>query len=296
MKKVLLLFSELSITHGRTHPDDLVRLLNESGEDIQASAATLEDLIFYFDGDKAEIMVDHEHKLGDYQAVYFRHWSLAPGHGMAAARYCKFRDIPFVDKEVLYAGSQNKISQCMNLYEAKVPIPKTLIGNTKRLEESYAEFGFSFPVILKSIIGTRGQDNYLARDQEAMRCIFAENPKVIFAMQEFIANDGDYRVIVMGDEVVAVIRRQATGDTHLNNTSQGGSAKLIPVAEMPIDVCEMSVRAANFFGRDIAGVDIVRSLDNGNYYCFEVNRAPQIEHSSFEHEKAVLLAKYLKSL
>ncbi|HUC90247.1 MAG TPA: ATP-grasp domain-containing protein [Patescibacteria group bacterium] len=296
MKKVLLLFSKLSIVEGLTHPDDLVKLLNESGENIEASAATLEDLIFYFDGDKAEIMVDHEHKLGDYQAVYFRHWSLAPGHGLAAARYCKLRGIPFVDKEVLRTGSQNKISQYMNLYEAKVDIPKTLIGNTKRLEESYAEFGFSFPMILKSISGTRGQDNYLARDQQAMRRIFAQNPNVIFVMQEFIANDGDYRVIVMGDEVVAVIRRQATGDTHLNNTSQGGSAKLVPVTDLPSEVCEMSVRAAKFFGRDIAGVDIVKSLDNGKYYCFEVNRAPQIEHSSFEHEKAVLLARYLKSL
>jgi len=264
---------------------------------LEAHGSLLEDLLYYMDGESVDVVdTQHERSLGTYDAVYFRYWGATQGHAIAAARYCKLKGIPFVDQEVLREGSQNKITQYMNLHEAGVPIPKTLIGNSVCLAGYYRQYEFSFPLILKSISGTRGQDNYLVNSEEEMKSIFTDNPETIFVMQSFIPNNGDYRVIVMGDSVVAVIERKASGSSHLNNTSQGGSADWIPVDALPAEVQAQSIRAAKFFKRDIAGVDMVRSLDDGKYYCFEVNRSPQIEHATFEKEKAALLAEYLTSL
>ena len=280
-----------------THPDDLTELLNQASKRIEARAALLEDLLYLFDGKRVEVVdIASNCSLTEYSAVYFRHWGQRQGHALAAARFCKFKGIPFVDSEVLRVGSQNKITQYMNLFEARVPIPKTLIGSPAQLAKQYVRYDFSFPLILKSIGGTRGSDNYLAHGAEEMQQIFTDNPDAFFVMQSFVPNDRDFRVIVMGDRVVGVIERKASSGSHLNNTSQGGTAAMVPVDSLPEEVRRLSVRAAQFFGRQIAGVDIVRSTADGKYYCFEVNRSPQIEHASFESEKAKLLAEYLVSL
>jgi glutathione synthase/RimK-type ligase-like ATP-grasp enzyme len=296
-KKVLLLFSEVGVARGGADPQALAELLHKANSQLTVNTCMLEDLLYLLDGDKADVIdTTNECSLTSYDSVYFRYWGQTQGHAIAAARFCKLKGIPFVDTEVLRVGSQNKITQYMNLYEAKVPIPRTLIGKSAQLTARHAQYGFAFPLVLKAIGGTRGRDNYLARDASQMQQIFSDNPEIIFVMQGFIPNDRDYRVIVMGDKVVAVIERKASGDTHLNNTSQGGSAAMVPIDTLPAAVLAQSVHAAQFFGRQIAGVDMVKSLADGNYYCFEVNRAPQIEQATYPEEKAALLAGYLSSL
>jgi RimK family alpha-L-glutamate ligase len=299
MKKVLLLFSKTSVENGSADPSHLARLLANADADIEVSHAFFEDLLFHIS--EAEVQVidtANNHSLTEYNVVYFRYWGDASvqGPALAAARFCKLKNITFVDSEVLRQGSFNKITQYMNLHEAGVPFPHTLVAPAGELLAHYKEHGFSFPLILKAASGTRGNDNFLVHTEEEMRQILEQNSNLTFVLQTFLPNDGDYRVVVMGGKAVLVIKRTASSDTHLNNTSQGGSAENVPVSSLPQEVRDLSVRAANFFGRQIAGVDMVQSSANGRWYCFEVNRAPQIEHASFEHEKAVELAKYLHSL
>lgn len=297
MKKTLLLFAKLGVEKGNTFPADLTAAINAANRGVIASHTLLENLLFVVNEDKIDIIdTDNNRPLGEYDSIYFRYWGDAQGAAMAVARFCTIKGIPFVDTETLRVGSFNKITQHVNLHEADVPIPRTLMGNPTVLTANYETYGFKFPLILKSVSATRGRDNFLAKDANEMAAIFESLPDKLFVMQDFIPNDGDYRVLVMGDKVVLVIERKAKGDSHLNNTSQGGSAVIVPNDALPQEVLDASVRAAQFFGREIAGVDMVRSLADGRYYCFEVNRSPQIEHASFESEKAVLLADYLASL
>jgi len=297
VKRVLLLFSEVSVLEGYTHPKDLASLLQSASDQLGVYTCLLEDLVFSITSDFVDVLdTANDCSLADYDVVYFRYWGQTQGHAIAAARFCKLKGVPFVDSEVLRVGSQNKITQYMNLYEAGVAIPHTLIGKAAHLTALYERFDFTFPFILKATNGTRGKDNYLVHDRNHMQQIFTDNPTLTFVLQEFLPNNGDYRVVVMGDKVVLVIERKANQGTHLNNTSQGGDASIVPVDSLPEEVLKMSVRAAQFFGRQIAGVDIVQSTSDGKYYCFEVNRAPQIEHATFETEKARLLADYLAKL
>lgn len=296
-KKVLLLFAKKAADERKAYPADLASLLNKTEGGIAVSTCLFEELLFFIDTESTNV-VDTANgcALTDYDVIYFRYWSDAQGAALAAARFCKMKGIPFIDSEVLRAGSFNKITQYMNLHEAGVPFPKTLVAAHEQLLDNYAKHDFSFPFVLKSAGGTRGQDNYVVHDEAEMRRVLDDNPMLTFVLQSFIPNHGDYRVVVMGASVTTVIKRQAVGKTHLNNTSQGGLAEIVPVDSLPQEVLDLSVRAANFFGRELAGVDMVQSTADGRWYCFEVNRAPQIEHASFEHEKAVALAAYLRTL
>jgi glutathione synthase/RimK-type ligase-like ATP-grasp enzyme len=296
MKKVELLFAQQSVEKGLAHPQALCDLLNGTTADISATWAYLDDLVYSLTNETVNLYdVRNEQPIEAYDKVYFRYWGAQEGHAVAAARICHLKGIPFIDSETLRVGSHNKLTQYVNLYESKVAFPRTLAASSENLLRYYEASGFSFPFIMKDKGGTRGQTNYLVRDETHMREIIQAHPGVVFVLQEFIPNDGDYRVLVAGSTVKLVIRRRAQGDSHLNNTSQGGSAEIVPNDELPEHVLEGCIRASKFYGREFAGVDIVHSKQDDTYYCFEVNRAPQIESASFRKEKAQILAELLAS-
>lgn len=294
MKNVLLLFAQSSVEGGLANPRALSDLLNETSTDIFVSWAYLEDLVYSLSNETVNLYdARNEQPIEHYSKIYFRYWGAQEGHAIAAARICHIKGIPFLDSETLQVGSKNKITQYVNLHEAGVDFPRTLVASNENLLKYYADHGFSFPLIMKAKGGTRGQTNYLVHDEAHMKQIIGTHPEEVFVMQEFIPNDGDYRVIVCGAEVALVIRRKAQGDSHLNNTSQGGSAEIVPNDELPTRVLQDCIRASQFYGREFTGVDIVHSKQDGKYYCFEVNRAPQIDSASFEKQKAHILAGLL---
>jgi glutathione synthase/RimK-type ligase-like ATP-grasp enzyme len=293
MKKALILFAKPSVERQLADPVRLTELLQAAGE-LKVSWAYFDDLVYQVDNQSVGLLdTRNQRQITDYDIVYFRYWGAQEGHAIAAARICHLLNVPFIDEEVLRRGSQNKMTQYVNLYEAGVAIPKTLMAHGQLLVGHYAEYGFDFPFIMKDKGGTRGESNYLVKTLDDMKKIVADSPDITFVLQEFIANVGDYRVIVMGDEVTLIIYRTASGGSHLNNTSQGGSAQIVPLETLPASVRNDCVKASQFYGRNFTGVDIVKSETDGEYYCFEVNRAPQIDHASFEQEKASLLAAYL---
>jgi hypothetical protein len=106
-----------------------------------------------------------------------------------------------------------------------------------------------------------------------------------FLFLKYFANDGDFRFFVAGGVLRGVIHRQSDGSSHLNNTSTGGAAKIVDIDSFSDVVRSESVYAAQLFGRDCAGVDIMFDKRTNKHYFLEVNRAPQIDGSSFEEEK-----------
>jgi glutathione synthase/RimK-type ligase-like ATP-grasp enzyme len=295
-KQCLLLFAKSSVENGSANAEALTAMLNAAKKGVEAVWAYFDDLVYSLDADQATVLdTRNQRPLNDYSVVYFRYWSPQEGHALAAARICKLQGIPFVDSEVLRRGSQNKITQYVNLHEAKVPFPRTLIALGAVLAEQYRTYNFDFPVIVKDKSGTRGERNFLIHSHDELLAIIQAHPDVTFTLQEFIPNDGDYRVWVVGGEVKLVIQRRAASGSHLNNTSQGGQAKIVPISDLPANVLQDCIRAAAFYGREISGVDIIRRAGSDDFYCLEVNRAPQAEGSSFEKEKADVLAEYLAS-
>lgn len=292
--KVLFLFANDSVRKGLADPDALVALMREAAVemsiDMEVFVSYARSLSFFISNNKVKIRDHRNHmNLEEYDFVYFRKAGSAMQQMLTCALYLTDHEIPFYDTEIARSSSRNKLSQMYMLQRRSVPIPKTLFcRNNRRLARlvstRYAK-DFLFPLIAKATGGTRGDANYLVKSVEELEKI-VKDEKRHFIIQEFIPNEGDIRFFVAGGELYGSIKRRSVEGTHLNNTSKGGSAELMTRADFPRNVVADALQAARVFGRDCAGVDVITNKDTGKHYILEVNRAPQIEHASFEKEKA----------
>lgn len=291
--KVLLVFANGSVRNKTADPELLKEILQKAAADssveMECFVTYARSLSFFISNESVRIRDGRNHRdLEEYDFVYFRKAGMAMQQMQVCAQYLADRGVPFYDTELLKANSRNKLSQMYMLQRKGLPIAKTLFcRNNRRLlrlvNRQYAEH-FAYPLIAKATGGTRGDANYLVKDGDELARLLNDE-KRHFLIQEFIPNDGDYRFFVAGGVLRGVIARRSGGDSHLNNTSKGGSAELVPIDRFSDLVRSESTYAALIFGRDCAGVDVMFDKRTGKHYFLEVNRAPQIDGSSFESEK-----------
>ncbi len=95
-----------------------------------------------------------------------------------------------------------------------------------------------------------------------------------FVVQEFVAEAGgaDLRCFVVGDRVVAAMRRQAAEGEFRSNLHRGGEAS---PAEASAEEQAVAVRSARALGLGVAGVDLIRSQRGP--LVLEVNSTPGLE-------------------
>ena len=94
-----------------------------------------------------------------------------------------------------------------------------------------------------------------------------------FLVQEYIKNDGDFRVMTVGYKCLGGFKRQVKEEKLILNKSLGRSLGV----DLPDDVKETAEAAARVLGVEVAGTDLVRSTENGKVYIIEVNEAPQFK-------------------
>jgi glutathione synthase/RimK-type ligase-like ATP-grasp enzyme len=299
MTKALILFTKLSVETGAAQPTELQRLLTAGTADLQVDVATYDELLFSMSNDGAIIRIaERDITLADYDIVYTRRINENSSEAMAVGKYCLSEGVPAIDEETANRpGSMTKLTQYMQFAIAGISIPKTLYSPNAAVLLSALERGeLSFPLILKSITGSRGEDNYLVESLDTAKKLFAEYPTVHFLAQQYVANTADYRIWVCGDQIGPILHRsRQTG--HKNNTSQGGEATLLEDRSgIPQLVLDESIRAAQLLQRDVAGADVIFENDDlaAPFYFLEINRAPQIESTPFADIKARALGEYLR--
>ncbi|MCA1778225.1 MAG: 30S ribosomal protein S6--L-glutamate ligase [Xanthomonadaceae bacterium] len=85
-------------------------------------------------------------------------------------------------------------------------------------------------------------------------------------------DSADIRCFVVGDKVVASIKRQAKPGEFRSNLHRGGTASLIKITP---EERSTAVRAARIMGLNVCGVDLLRS--NHGPLVMEVNSSPGLE-------------------
>ena len=132
------------------------------------------------------------------------------------------------------------------------------------------------PHVIKLNEGTQGAGVMLTEKPsasrsviEALRGLYAN-----FVVQEFIeeAQGADLRCFVVGDQVVASMRRQAPEGDFRSNLHRGGTAEPIEATQAEKDV---AVRVARCLGLNVAGVDLIRAKRGP--LVLEVNSTPGLE-------------------
>ncbi|MBP7466344.1 MAG: RimK family alpha-L-glutamate ligase, partial [Pseudoxanthomonas sp.] len=132
------------------------------------------------------------------------------------------------------------------------------------------------PHVVKLSEGTQGAGVMLTEKLSASRAV-VETLRGLYAnflVQEFVAEaqGADLRCLVVGDRVVAAMRRQAAEGEFRSNLHRGGEGS---AAQASAEEQAVAVRSARALGLGVAGVDLIRSARGP--LVLEVNSTPGLE-------------------
>lgn len=282
--------------------DTLCMNLEESLNNATVRYTTYNDLVFTVRSDGASI-VDARNKidLRDCAFVHFKNRQFRPEEATVAF-YLRQHQVLFYSSEVDTGISAGKIAQMFRLNQVGLPVPDSFYAHRSYVSAMFAKEmlpdNFAFPLIIKANSGTRGEDNHLVHSfdkaREALAAI-AEEKQVI--LQNFIANDGDYRFLFIGlDAEPLVFKRSAIAGSHLNNTSKGATGTFLDPTTLPRQYGGFARRAAEVLRREIGGVDIVVDKHSGKPYILEVNGTPAIATGFGQSQKVKKYAAFLTHL
>jgi len=172
-------------------------------------------------------------------------------------------------------NAKNKLATMQILTSRKIPVPRTVVVRKfEYLDAAIRDVG-GYPVILKSPYGTFGCGVVIVESSRslysALDLLVKSMRSTILMIQEYVAEAGgaDYRAFVVGERVVASMKRQAVKGDFRSNLHLGGEGQSIELTDMEKKI---AVRAAKALGLKIAGVDILRSKDGP--VIMEVNANP----------------------
>jgi glutathione synthase/RimK-type ligase-like ATP-grasp enzyme len=235
----------------------------------------------------------------DIDGIHIANWRKAPETAMALARYIEKRGGKVMNGEIISFPAMTKLGEMVRMADKNIPLPDSFFVRDKYLVEMAKRqklpHGFHFPLIVKSVAGSMGTNNWLVHDFNEFAEIVSLPREQMVVVQNFVPNDCDYRVLIFGGKVRAVIRRsRQSDDTHVNNTSAGGRGDMVLLDEFPEEWKDISLRAAEATNRlDIAGVDIIPDSVTGKPYVLEVNKTPQIETGSNTDKKTDIFIDYI---
>lgn len=166
----------------------------------------------------------------------------------------------------------SKMATSLVLSKAKLPLPlsfefpsrQEILKNIKALP---------FPLIIKDLQGSKGQNIYKINSKKELRVFLNQKENISqFEFQEYLPTDGDIRILVIGDKVLGAMKRFVIPGDFRANISQGAKAEKF---ELTSEVATIAKKAAKITETEFAGVDLIES--DGKFYIIEVNRAPQFK-------------------
>ena len=214
--------------------------------------------------------------LGKVDAVIPRIGASNTFYGTAVVKQFEMMDSYCVNTSDAIANSRDKLRSLQILAEAGINMPITgFASHTKDIEGVIESVG-STPLIMKLLQGTQGQGIVLAETRKAAESVMSAFRQLDadIMVQEFIKESGgtDIRAFVVGDYVVAAMRRTANEDEFRSNLHRGG---VIEPINITAEESRMAIKASKILGLQIAGVDLMRS--SRGPLILEVNSSPGLQ-------------------
>ena len=183
-------------------------------------------------------------------------------YGTAVVRQFEMMGVYSVNESVAITRSRDKLRASQLLARRGIGLPVTGFANSPGDTEDLLRITGGAPVVIKLLEGTQGVGVVLAETKKAAESVIEafRGLKANFMVQEFIAEAGgaDIRCLVIGDKVVAAMRRVAQGQEFRSNVHRGGLTEAVELAD---EYRETAVRAAQILGLRIAGVDMLEGKD-----------------------------------
>ena len=253
------------------------RRLKEAALDRGVDVKVLDTLKFAIDLKRgAPDLYFRQKQLRSYDAVLPRIGASITYYGTAVVRQFQEMDVFCANTAHGIANSRDKLRSLQILARHHIGIPETTFVRDKKDVLPAIERVGGAPVIIKLIEGTQGIGVLLAETVKTAESIIEllQSQKQNILIQKFVAESRgkDIRAFVVGDRVVAAMRRVAQGQEFRSNVHRGGIAE--PV-DLPDDYVEAAIRATQIMGLRVAGVDMLESATGPQ--IMEINSSPGLE-------------------
>jgi ribosomal protein S6--L-glutamate ligase len=193
-----------------------------------------------------------------------------------------------LNESVAISRSRDKLRSLQLLSRKGIGLPVTGFASKPSDIPDLIDMVGGAPLVIKLLEGTQGIGVVLAETRKAAESVIEAfmGLNAHFMVQEYIKEAGgaDLRCFVIGDKVIAAMKRQAKPGEFRSNLHRGGSATLVKLS--PAERAT-AVKAAKTMGLNVAGVDILRS--NHGPLVMEVNSSPGLEGIETATEKDVAL-------
>lgn len=197
-------------------------------------------------------------------------------YGTAIVRQFEVMGTFCVNRSDAISRSRDKLRSLQILAGQDVGLPRTGFANKPDNIKDLIKNVGGAPVVIKLLEGTQGIGVVLAETSKAAESIIEAfmGLKANILVQEYIKEAGgaDIRCFVVGDQVVAAMKRQAAEGEFRSNLHRGGTATLVELSE---EEQATAINAAKALGLNVCGVDILQSA-NGPV-VMEVNSSPGLE-------------------
>ena len=189
---------------------------------------------------------------------------------------------------VCVINSRECISICTDKYRTALRLsdygirqPKTtLINDPEKSALAFDKLDTQMPVIMKTLRGSKGVGVLFIESEKALdsivQLIYKQDPDTDLLLQEYIKTDYDVRVLVLGNKVLATMKRPVIEGDFRSNVSQGSKPEKIKLTELEI---EESLKAAKAVNGLWTAVDFIPSKNREKEppFVIEVNSSPGTE-------------------
>lgn len=214
-----------------------------------------------------------DEKLTGFDAIIPRIGASYTHFGCAVVRQFEMMDVYSVNESVAISRSRDKLRSLQLLARRGIGLPVTGFAHDPRTTEALINQLGGAPLVIKLLEGTQGVGVVLAETRKAAESVIEAfrglNANIL--AQEYIKEAGgaDIRCFVVGDKVVAAMKRQGKEGEFRSNLHRGGTASVVKITP---EERSTATRAAKILGLNVAGVDLLRS--NHGPVVMEVNSSP----------------------
>ncbi|HIK43326.1 MAG TPA: 30S ribosomal protein S6--L-glutamate ligase [Leptolyngbyaceae cyanobacterium M65_K2018_010] len=197
-------------------------------------------------------------------------------YGTAVVRQFEIMGVFTANTSMAISRSRDKLRSLQIMARRGIGLPVTGFAHSTKDIEGVVDIVGGAPLVIKLLEGTQGIGVVLAETHQAAKSVIEAfrglNANIL--VQEFIKEAGgmDIRCFVIGDKVVAAMKRQGAPGEFRSNLHRGGSATKVRLTP---EERSTAIRAAKAMGLRVAGVDLLRS--NHGPVVMEVNSSPGLE-------------------
>ena len=227
----------------------------------------------HLDGVRANLYYQGK-KLAPTDVVIPRIAQSVSNYGLAVVNQFGISGVPLINDAQGIAQARNKM-RCLQLLSANgIDIPRTVMARTAIQLKEMVKLVGGVPVLVKLLQGQEKPGvmvcETLVSLEAALEAALGLGHNLV--LQEYVKKTGhDVRVMVVGGEAVAAVRRRPKVGTLSSTLHRGAKLVATPLSE---SLRRTSVEVARLVGLEVCAIDLLEV--KGALKVFEVNSSPAL--------------------